>query len=182
MGEIKRIETKRLYLYPLEAEHIRMALDDYGGLCRRLRVEPGEKYGFFEWWRRRRVYAAKLALIEQQPRSWLLSTTWFIVDGSTLEILGEAGFKGPPSLGVIEIGYGLKAGARNRGYMSETVETLCRVAVAQTEYNVHTILAKTLKDNTPSHRVLEKNGFVRNGMIGKHWRWLKDMEKNEVTA
>lgn len=178
MGEIKRIETERLYLYPLELEQIQMALEDYGGLCQYIGAKPGEPYGFFDWWRKRKVYNAKMALMEQQPRAWLLSTTWFVVNKESLEILGEVGFKGPPNRGEIEIGYGLKAGARNRGYMSEAVDMLCRVAAAQTEYTVHTVIAKTLQNNVPSHRVLQKNGFLRDGMIGKHWRWAKKIKED----
>lgn len=176
MGEIKRIATERLYLYPLETEQMRMALEDYGGLCGLLDVKPGEPYGFFDWWRKRKVYTAKLALMEQHPRSWLLSTAWLIVSKENMAVLGEAGFKGPPRLGEIEIGYGLKAGSRNQGYMTEAVDILCRVAAAQAEYTVNTIMAKTLPNNVQSHRVLIKNGFFHNGMIGKHWRWTKTLK------
>ena len=185
MGEsnqssIKRIETDRLYLYPLELPQLEEAIRDADALCRRLGVEPGSPYGFFERHRRRPVYTAKRVIVRDQPRSWLLATTWFIVLKETMTLAGEAGFKGPPSVGEIEIGYGLKTEARGKGYMAEAVEMLCRIAFAQTEYAVRTVSAKTLPDNIKSHQVLEKNGFTRDGEIGKYWRWvkrLKDMKE-----
>ena len=173
------METERLYLYPLDAELLWTLRKDADGLCSRLGIRLGEPYGFFEQRRRHKVYSAKLAVMRDHPRSWLLATTWLIVPKDTMTVVGEAGFKGPPNLGEIEVGYGLKKSARNLGYMTETVTLLCRVAAAQQEYTVKTVMAKTLPGNVPSHRVLEKNGFARDGVIGKHWRWLKRLDEAE---
>lgn len=177
---VKRLYTERLCLFPLEEPQLRMALEKPEALCEMLGIFSGKPYGFFEWRRKKKVYTAKLSIMKSHPRAWLLTTTWFIVLRDTFTLLGEVGFKGPPHMGELEIGYALKAEARNKGYMTEAVELLCRVAGVQQEYTVGAIMAKTLKNNTPSHRVLAKNGFVRDGEIDQYWRWVKHMEQPQT--
>lgn len=178
--DVKRIFTERLCLFPLEEPQLQMALRDPETLCEKLEIFPGKPYGFFEWRHKKKVYTAKLSIMKSHPRAWLLTTTWFIVSRDTSVLLGEIGFKGPPNMGEIEVGYGLKRDARNKGYMTEALELLCQVAAVQQEYPVEAVIAKTLKDNTPSHRVLEKNGFTRDGEVDKYWRWIKRVDGAHV--
>ena len=64
--------------------------------------------------------------------------------------------------GCIEIGYGLAAPCRGRGYGSEAVATLTEWLLSQPE--VRQVQAHTLTSNAPSRRVLEKAGFRYLGL------------------
>lgn len=119
----------------------------------------------------RRVYAAKLQIGLRAPDAWLLCTSWQMVCRCTGELVGEAGFKGPPRWGELEIGYSTRAAHRNRGYMTEAVQTLCRYAFRQTIRRVECVIATTRPDNLPSHRVLVKNGFRREGERNGLFLW-----------
>ena len=79
-------------------------------------------------------------------------------------MIGDACFKGFPESGAPEVGYGLDADYRNRGYATEGVAALCRWALAQP--GVTGIEAETAPDNAASQRVLEKLGFQPTGATG----------------
>jgi len=117
------------------------------------------------------IYQNKLRIMEETPDAHLLTTAWQITaDGA---IVGEVGFKGPPTLGEIEIGYTTHAGHRRHGYMTEAVAALCAFAFEQTTYDVVSIAALTRRRNFASQGVLTKCGFVRDGTQGL-WllRWV----------
>ncbi len=90
-------------------------------------------------------------------------------------VLGSGGFKGPPSLGRVEIGYGVADLYRGRGIATQAGRLLVRQAFAQP--GVAEIYAETMITNEPSRRVLQHLGFER---IGEVWtdsdgmcdRWL----------
>ncbi|GGV23359.1 hypothetical protein GCM10010277_02900 [Streptomyces longisporoflavus] len=79
-------------------------------------------------------------------------------------VVGSIGLFWPPSEGVIEIGYGIVASRRGRGYASEATRAL--VAYALTAPDVHTVSADVELSNPPSVRVLEKAGFHRQSTDG----------------
>lgn len=80
--------------------------------------------------------------------------------------VGGAGFKGAPEKdGSVEIGYGIDALYRCRGYAAEAVEGMCRWAFAQP--GVLRVEAETAPDNMASQRVLRKNGFLPTGEFGE---------------
>jgi RimJ/RimL family protein N-acetyltransferase len=112
----------------------------------------------------RKIYKAKAELMEMSPEAWLLSTAWQMIARDTGELVGEIGFKGPPRLGEIELGYSTRAAFRGRGYMPEAVAALCRFAFAQTQHPTDTVCAVTERDNLASQRVLQKCGFARGGV------------------
>lgn len=94
----------------------------------------------------------------------------------TGRIVGGVGFlSSPESDGSVEIGYGLAASAQGQGYATEAVQALVALARAQ---GAETVVAMTAPDNVPSHRVLERCGFARDGEIesgddGLLWRWRR---------
>ena len=80
-----------------------------------------------------------------------------VVDG---RVVGDCGMHGPgDDPGVVEIGYGLAAPERGRGYGSEAVRLLSDWLLDQP--GVRAVVAEVDPDNVPSRRVLEKNGFLR---------------------
>jgi RimJ/RimL family protein N-acetyltransferase len=172
MDEQMRLETGRLYLYPLSAAQLKKAARDFAGIALELGLHAPQS-GFWERRKRRRIYRAKRLIIGENPRAWLLTTAWLVCEKHSLTVVGEAGFKGPPLLGQIEIGYAMRPEYRGKGYMTEAVGALCAAAWAVPDYSVDSIMARTLTGNTASHRVLIKNGFARSGMLGKHYKWLK---------
>jgi RimJ/RimL family protein N-acetyltransferase len=82
-------------------------------------------------------------------------------NGRTL--IGSAGYKGPPSPdGTVEVGYGIVADHRRRGYASEVTRALVSRAFA--EPVVRRVVAETLPELTASIGVLRKCGFT---LLGK---------------
>lgn len=61
------------------------------------------------------------------------------------------------------ISYLLHENVRNRGYMTEAVQ--CMVSHAFDGLNIDLLSAFVFPQNAPSRRVLEKSGFLREGVI-----------------
>jgi deazaflavin-dependent oxidoreductase (nitroreductase family) len=88
------------------------------------------------------------------------SLGWLItLDGL---VIGECGTHGPVDPdGVVEIGYGLAAPYRGRGYGRALVAALSQWLLSQP--GVTGLIAHTLPENTPSRRSLERAGFRPDG-------------------
>ena len=76
-------------------------------------------------------------------------------------LVASAGFKGPPQDGTVEIGYSVLPRFQGHGYATEMVRVLIDWAFAQP--GVARIVAETTEDNTPSVRVLKRQGFTNAG-------------------
>ena len=175
-----QLKTERLVLHPLTAENLNTARKNLPAVARSLGVTSGH-VGFWESMTKKRIYSAKLDIIDKFPNAWLLSTTWLITANG--EVVGEAGFKGPPDRNdAIEIGYSMRENFRNRGYMTEAVDALTRFAFDQTGLYVGAVTALTLPENVASHSVLIKNGFVKQPSFGKYWFWSKNRDVQERQA
>lgn len=86
-------------------------------------------------------------------------------------VVGEAGFKGLPNeRGEVEIGYGVAASHRGRGYATEAVMALCTWAFAHK--GVTRIRAECLPDNAGSIGVLRRSGFIEEGSDQAMLRWV----------
>jgi RimJ/RimL family protein N-acetyltransferase len=166
-----RIETKRLMMYPLTDADLITAAKDLKTAALRFGASL-PPVGFWEMRAKRRVYRAKSEMIAAVPRAWLLTTSWLIVGRENRTVIGEAGLKGPPAeRHTVEIGYGTMAQYRNRGYMTEAVGALTLFALFCGDYRVECVKALTLPGNIASHRVLEKNKYIRRHVKGKYWLW-----------
>jgi [ribosomal protein S5]-alanine N-acetyltransferase len=73
------------------------------------------------------------------------------------ELIGTAGYFGPPVDGVAEIGYSICEFARRQGFVTEAIEGLIDMA---TNGGVTSLVAHTRPDNIGSVRALIKNGFA----------------------
>ncbi|UNS96769.1 GNAT family N-acetyltransferase [Streptomyces tubbatahanensis] len=82
-----------------------------------------------------------------------------VVERESGLVVGSIGLFWPPSEGAVEIGYGIVASRRGRGYAPEAVRALAGFAFTAPE--VHTVCARVEGANSPSVRVLEKAGFSR---------------------
>jgi len=94
------------------------------------------------------------------------------------EVIGAAGFKGPPdSGGMVEIAYGIVPSREGRGYATEAAGALVRFA--QADDRVRLVRAHTLPEANASTHVLRKCGFVQVGEVidpddGRVWRWERN--------
>jgi RimJ/RimL family protein N-acetyltransferase len=87
--------------------------------------------------------------------------SWLIVAGC--EVVGLCSYKQPPSIdGKVEIGYGIAAGRRDRGYASRAVHAM--LDHARLDGKISVVVAATAATNIVSQRVLERNGFSRTGV------------------
>jgi len=100
---------------------------------------------------------------------------FFLIERSRGEVIGTAGFKGPPDAdGMVEIAYGVVPSVEGRGYATEAAGALVRFAAA--DERVRLIRAHTFRELNASTRVLRKCGFVHIGEVvdsedGPVWRW-----------
>lgn len=75
-------------------------------------------------------------------------------------LVGTAGWKGRPVDGVAELGYAIAPARRGRGLATAVVrKLLARARIA----GVHTVVAHTLAEPSPSTSVLARCGFVEVG-------------------
>lgn len=79
------------------------------------------------------------------------------------EVVGVAGFKGPPTGGEVEVGYAIVTAVQRRGLATEAVLALVELAFAHD--GVVRVVAHTLPDLAPSLGVLRKAGFRFDGDI-----------------
>jgi GNAT superfamily N-acetyltransferase len=101
---------------------------------------------------------------------------WLVVADSAL-VVGGVGFHGPPDdLGAAEIGYGVAASVRGQGIASAAVAQLRSLPLLP---GVTALVAHTDPDNPASQRVLEHNGFVRDGVDDDGLRWRLPLPATE---
>ena len=107
------------------------------------------------------------------PDAWRYG--YFVVHRELAEVIGAAGFKGPPdSEGIVEIAYGIAPDFEGQGYATQAAQALLRFALDSP--NVTLVLAHTAHSNIGSHRVLEKSAFKNVGEVndpedGPVMRW-----------
>ena len=100
---------------------------------------------------------------------------FWVVEKSSGEIVGGAGFKGAPdAAGMVEIAYGIVPSREGRGYATEAARALIHFAARDSR--VRLIRAHTLPEANASTRVLKKCGFAKVGDVvdpedGPVWRW-----------
>ncbi len=78
-------------------------------------------------------------------------------------VVGWGGFKGPPTDGSVEIGYAVAPEWQGCGLATCAVRAMLREAYAAPE--VKAVIAHTLPERNASVRVLEKAGFVPDGVL-----------------
>lgn len=87
-----------------------------------------------------------------------------ITEKETGEVVGTAGFVGPPIDDELEVVGSLTAARRNRGYAQEGIEALLRVAF--TDPGVTGVRASVPGDNAPAEQVLVAAGFAHRQSPG----------------
>ncbi len=83
---------------------------------------------------------------------------WLILNRS--EVVGLCGYTHPPDeTREVDIGYGIAASRRRRGYATRAVRLM--VARTRSDPAIATMAAMTVVDNVASHAVLQRNGFAQ---------------------
>lgn len=81
----------------------------------------------------------------------------YFLHRATRTLMGAGGYKGPPTGGVVELGYSILPEYRRCGYASEATRAFA--AHAFRDARVERVIAHTLPDLVASIGVLEKCGF-----------------------
>ncbi len=114
--------------------------------------------GALSLWRMRRDQL----LDDPAESSWI---TRAVLDPALREVVGHAGFHGPPDEnGMVELGYSIDPARRRRGYARACLETLIRVAAEDVE--VKTERATIGPDNVASRNLILQYDFVE---VGEQW-------------
>lgn len=144
-----RLETDRLRLEPISMDAARaIASGDLSG------VRAGEG-----WPHEDTRNGLDMAIRLGHPPGWFV-----VADGV---IIGDCGIhQAVDEAGGVEIGYGLAAPYRGRGYGTEVVRAIAEWLLSLPE--VSEVRAETLPGNAASRRVLEKAGFHLVGENGGH--------------
>ena len=114
------------------------------------------------------------------PDAWRWG--FFVIHREVGEVIGAAGFKGPPDAeGMVELAYGIAPDFEGNGYATEAALALVRFAFESPDVKV--VRAHTLHSNVGSHRVLEKCDFEKVGEVvdpedGAVLRWEYRKENN----
>lgn len=97
-------------------------------------------------------------LTEDETQSeWLMYFVCLRAYGEPRLLVGGAGYKGSPTNGVVEIGYGIVGDHQRNGYATEATLGLVRNAFLNA--SVTRVIAETLPFLEPSIGVLRKAGF-----------------------
>ena len=104
-------------------------------------------------------FRSRLLIEDLSSTGWL---TWYALTrtstGARDVLVAGAGFFGPPSDGVVEIGYSVVSSAQRRGYATEIVTALCDFAFSHDD--VRSVIAHTVPENVASWRALLRCGFA----------------------
>jgi RimJ/RimL family protein N-acetyltransferase len=162
---VSAIATERLDLVLLTR-----VLDDLVE-CRRDRAAEAIRAAIPAWWpdehdlgflRYRRDQAAR----DPSAGKWLVRA---VVLRESHEMIGHAGFHGPPGVNAlkderaVELGYTIFPAHRGNGYATEAVDGLIRWAG---ERGIRGFVASVGPENEASLAIVRKLGFIH---VGEHW-------------
>jgi len=135
------IATPSLLLEPLSVDGARaIVAGDVSG------VRPGRG-----WPHADTADGLRVALTRGHAPGWLVT-----LDGT---VIGDCGTHGDPDeQGEVELGFGLAAPYRGRGYGTEMARALSAWLLAQPD--VRRVIGRVELANTPSRRALERAGFI----------------------
>ena len=160
------LHTARLQLVPLDAPLSRAALAGSETLAPLIGARVPSDWPLPDL----AEFLPELArMLENDPAGagW---AAWLLIDAQAGEVVGDAGFQGPPDgAGVVEIGYSVLPAWRGRGYATEAAAAL--VALALRQPNVRRVVAECDPENAPSIRVLERIGMRQVSGDGAALRW-----------
>ena len=116
------------------------------------------------------------ALRSGTPPEWF---SYLIIDPTERVVVGLGGFAGPPTEGVVEIGYSVAPAHRGRGHATDAARLWLRFAA---QHGVPVVRAHTLAETNASTAVLEKLGFqpvaeIDDEEAGSVRRWERPADR-----
>ncbi|WP_461048441.1 GNAT family N-acetyltransferase [Spirosoma arcticum] len=112
--------------------------------------------------------------VAKNPNTYLYHTLWTAISKTENKMVGDLCIVGEPnSDGEIEIGYGTYDEFQGQGFMTEIVSGISEWAKNQPL--IKSVIASTEKDNIPSFKVLEKNGFAKVGETETLFNWKRNL-------
>ena len=155
------LETPRFLLVPATAELVAQEITGNEALAKALTAEvpadwpPDDAADALPW------FLSQLRS-DTTLSGWLNWYGLYREDmGQRPQLVGSAGFFGPPEDGSVEIGYSVLPSFQGRGFATEMLEGLVSWALSQPA--VRCVVAETSSENHASLRVLSKLGFVPVG-------------------
>lgn len=145
------IETNRLRIVPLDADMLETLSRDVKEFEREYDAKydgdpiNGELRSILE-------HCAKEVRADEDNKVFL--TMWLIELKGV--IIGSIDFKGVPKDGATEIGYSLNKKYKGKGYMTESVKGMLKLAAL---LGVNRVFAEADQGNVKSEKVLERCGF-----------------------
>lgn len=148
-----KIQSGNLEIILCNLESLKMIAEDKSKLAKKLKIKipdvwpvSPEAIPIFQ----------KILQPDETMVGWL---NYFVIHREDKTLIGDCGFLGRPDKNkTVEVGYSIIPGYRRRGYTKEMVGTLIEWAFSTKE--VQRIIAHTIKENTPSIKVLEHLGFT----------------------
>lgn len=173
------LQTPRFLLVPATAELVALEITGNEALGKALAAEvpddwpPEETADALPWFLSRLRSDASLS-------GWL---NWYGLyrdeTGRSPQLVGSAGFFGPPEDCSVEIGYSVLPLFQNQGFATEMVAAL--VAWALSKPTVECVVAETSAENHASRRVLSKVGFLPVG-VGRDAGYLRFERQGTLPA
>lgn len=150
------IETERLLIKPLLAEELIKHIKFPDELARELGFKPSK--ALIDEETQEAIINDLLPNILDPNKDSLFYTMWIIIEKKEKAIIGGICFHGQANeIGEVEIGYGIDKEYMNKGYMTETIQSLLHWLGKRDD--IRMVKAETEKSNISSIKVLEKSGF-----------------------
>jgi len=116
----------------------------------------------------RNVFTSILHRAMQKNGETIFESLCLVLNGEI--IVGSLALRGfPLNGGYVEVGYGLGSNHRGKRIMTEALRLY--LELLHKEDQIHFVIAHTDPQNIPSQRVLEKNGFLPDGIENGEYRW-----------
>jgi len=153
------LETPRLELVGCDAELLRAEGDDRARFGRLLDARVPDDWPPELYDDDARLWTLRAVEAQPEHAGWWM---YYLVLRDPRELVGVAGYKGPPSEdGTVEVGYGVMPAHRRRGLATEATRALVGRAFADSR--VSRIVAETYPHLEPSIGVMRNLGFTLEG-------------------
>lgn len=168
-----RIETERLILIPMDYDFIVSKLERRESLLEKNGVKINEEY----------FYSSDIIDILPMMKEEVSKNgvdgfgPWLIILKDTNRIIGSCGCHGEPDGNKeVEIGYGIDADSRRKGYASEAIKAFIAWLIENKDLNA--ILADCNLDNAASAGVLENNNMIETKRDDKLIYWKLEVKED----
>ena len=168
------LRSKRLHFINSNPDILEKILEGNEALARFLHITVPEKWS--EFGHEPFLFAKKQLNNDPSSAPWW---SWLPILKDENLLIGNCGYKGPPTEGMVEIGYEVIPSYRGIGLATEIAAVLADNAFNHPEVNK--VIAHTLAEENASCKVLRKCGFkfvteITDPDDGLVWEWQLNRE------